>query len=124
MIQYPGWEKDIDEPGPDGNFVPPRSDIPADNASGEPEVHTPLFASKLQAFSEEFDERCKERHELGAEKYGPGKFLTVDTFEEAIQEIIDLANYARYTYVRLRAVQTSLEEKFGVDLDEDLSKEL
>lgn len=59
----------------------------------------------LQGLSEEFDSRCDQRHKMGAQKYGPGKFLEVDTFEEAMQEIIDLANYARYTYIRLRLLQ-------------------
>jgi len=48
---------------------------------------------------------CEERHEEGARKYGPGKFLTVDTFQEALEEIVDLANYARYTYIKVRMLQ-------------------
>jgi hypothetical protein len=69
--------------------------------------------AKLEAYSEEFDRRCEARHEMGSEKYGPGKFLMVDTLEEAMQEIIDLSNYARYTYIKLRALQDRLPEIVG-----------
>jgi hypothetical protein len=37
----------------------------------------------------------------------------VDTLEEAMQEIIDLSNYARYTYIKLRALQDRLPEIVG-----------
>jgi len=66
------------------------------------------FAAFITSLSEEFDEQCTARHKHGAEKYGAGKFLTVDTLEEAMQEIVDLANYARYTYIRLRLLQESI----------------
>lgn len=65
---------------------------------------------KLEKYSEEFDLVCSTRHDMGAEKYGPGKFLTVDTLQEAIEEVIDLANYARYTFIKLRALQDKLPE--------------
>jgi hypothetical protein len=68
---------------------------------------------KLEAYSEEFDDRCEERHEFGEAKYGPGKFLVVDTIEEALLELLDLANYARYTFVKLRALQDRLPEIIG-----------
>jgi hypothetical protein len=56
----------------------------------------------------EFDEATMARHRMGAEKYGPGKFLTVDTLQEALDEVVDLANYARYTYIRLRLLQEAI----------------
>ena len=59
----------------------------------------------MQALSEEFDSTCAERHEMGAEKYGALKFVEKDTFQEMIEEIVDLANYARYTYIKLRMMQ-------------------
>ena len=66
------------------------------------------FAKLIVTVSEEFDDQCEERHKRGGEKYGPGKFLTVDTLQEAIDEIVDLANYARYTYIKLRLLQHSI----------------
>lgn len=51
-----------------------------------------------------------ERHEMGAVKYGPVKYFEVDSLEEAIQEILDMANYAEYTYIKLRLLQAQLTE--------------
>jgi hypothetical protein len=39
--------------------------------------------------------------EAGADKYGPYKFLSADTLEEAMAEVVDLGNYAHMTYVKL-----------------------
>lgn len=66
------------------------------------------LAEYVVELSEEFETRTAERHAMGAEKYGPGKFLTVDTLEMALEEILDLANYARYTFIKLRLLQESL----------------
>jgi hypothetical protein len=45
--------------------------------------------------------------EMGAEKYGPVKFLSVDTFEEAMQELLDLNNYSRMLYIKLYLLRES-----------------
>jgi hypothetical protein len=45
------------------------------------------------------------RMELGEDKYGPLKFLEVDTVEEAMNEALDLANYARFIYIKLFLLQ-------------------
>lgn len=74
----------------------------------EPESNPEGFAQLIANFSEEFDEECINRHAMGAEKYGPGKFLTVDTLEEAMAEIVDMANYMRYTFIKLRLLQESI----------------
>lgn len=71
------------------------------------------LAEKVAEYSEEFDTMCQQRHDMGEKKYGPGKFLSVDTMEEALQEIVDLANYARYTYVKVRLLQDRLAQQEG-----------
>lgn len=71
------------------------------------------IAEILQAASDEFDLRTAERHEAGAKKYGPGKFLEVNTLEEAMQEVLDLGNYARYTYIKLYLLNQYLDEEHG-----------
>lgn len=73
----------------------------------------------VEGLSHEFDELTAQRHKAGAIKYGPGKFLTVDTIQEACDEIADLANYARYTYIRLRLLQESIAAQVGSEADED-----
>ena len=44
--------------------------------------------------------------------------MTVDTIEEALQEIADLANYARYTFIRLRILQESIMQNILPDSHE------
>lgn len=71
---------------------------------------TDVASQVLQQLSDEFDILCQERHTMGAEKYGPGSFVGVDTIEMAIHEVLDLANYARYTFIRLRLLQQGMIE--------------
>ena len=60
-----------------------------------------------------FDELVQQRHDAGAEKYGSFKFLGANTLEEAMEEILDLANYARYTYIKLWMLNAQVSEKYG-----------
>jgi hypothetical protein len=57
------------------------------------------------------DEETYQRHMEGAATYGPLKFLTADTLQEAYEEILDLINYARYTAVKVKMLQAALAEK-------------
>jgi hypothetical protein len=57
------------------------------------------------------DEETFQRHTEGAETYGPLKFVTADTLQEAYEEILDLINYARYTAVKVKMLQAFLSEK-------------
>lgn len=66
------------------------------------------IADRIQELNEEFDQRTFERHEMGEEKYGAGTWLGVDTIESAMEEVLDLANYARYTYVKLGLLRDGL----------------
>jgi len=68
------------------------------------------FAQIIADLSVEYDEMSITRHGLGAEKYGPGKFLVVDTIQEALEEIVDLGNYVRYTFIKLRLLQESIAQ--------------
>ena len=69
----------------------------------------------VQDLAEEFDKMCQDRHDAGAEKYGPFKFFGADTLEEAAQELVDLANYARYTFIKLRMIQAQITEKLATE---------
>ena|ERR1700756_1128316 len=76
----------------------------------ESSMSSDLAEAISQTLSEadaEFVQRCAERMEKGAEKYGPLKFMEVDTVEEAMQEAIDLSNYARFIYIKLYLLQKS-----------------
>lgn len=67
--------------------------------------------SLLEKYSREFDDLVSSRHNMGAEKYGPGKFLNVDTMQEALYELADMANYARYTFIKVRALQDRIAQE-------------
>lgn len=69
----------------------------------------PELLAKVEQYSMMFTQARQERHDMGAHKYGPGKFLTVNTLEEAAFELIDLANYAEYSFVRLMLLNEFLE---------------
>jgi hypothetical protein len=72
------------------------------------------IAERINELSQEFDKRCLERHVLGEEKYGAGTWMGIDTLEMAIEEVIDLANYTRFTYIKLRLLQANMAE-FAAD---------
>lgn len=59
------------------------------------------FAQLTREASAHFFASMTERHEMGEKKYGPIKFMEVNTLEEAMEEVVDLANYAMYTYLKL-----------------------
>src|SRR5688500_16063088 len=60
-----------------------------------------------------FDELLVSRHEEGAEKYGAFKFLESNTLEEAMFELVDLSNYARYTFIKLYLLNEHLDKTVG-----------
>jgi hypothetical protein len=81
----------------------------------------PSLAQLINAANNEYDERTQERHDEGADKYGPLKFLTVNTLEEAMQEVLDLGNYARYTYIRLWLLNHMLDDAYGEDAPQNIT---
>jgi len=70
------------------------------------------LAQLVESLSAEFEQRTIDRHRTGAEKYGPFAFFNKDMFEEAMEEVLDLANYARYAYIKLRLVQLQVAEDY------------
>lgn len=61
-----------------------------------------------------FFDMMQERHNKGQEKYGPVKFMDVNTLVEAMEEVVDLANYALYTFVKLWVLNRQVQ-KLQVD---------
>jgi hypothetical protein len=62
----------------------------------------------MEQASAAFDDLCSERHETGAQEYGPFKFLENDTLEMLEEELADIANYARYTFIKVQMLRESL----------------
>jgi hypothetical protein len=80
------------------------------NESGtETDVASALQAALAEA-DETFIRECSSRLSKGEEQYGSVKFLSVDTLQEAMDEVVDLANYARFTYVKLFVLQKKLDQ--------------
>jgi hypothetical protein len=63
----------------------------------------------------ECDKVADARYEAGQRKYGPNKYLDIDTLQHAVDEVVDLLNYARFTYVKLRLLQQGLANKIQAD---------
>jgi hypothetical protein len=57
-----------------------------------------------------FDRMCQERHDMGRTKYGTLTFLEMPTLHMALEEIADLANYARYTFVKVALLQWRIKQ--------------
>ncbi len=72
-------------------------------------------AEKLNELSAEWDTFTQERHEMGAREYGPTAFLENDMFEYIFEELADIANYVRYTYIKLRLLEEVARER-GIDM--------
>lgn len=67
-----------------------------------------------------FDQMCQMRHEAGNEEYGPVAFLENDTLLMALEELADLSNYARYTFIKVYILADRLgkiqpEEQIGAN---------
>lgn len=69
---------------------------------------TEALADMVKQASEAYDQMCQDRHDMGAEKYGPVKFMEIDSIEMALEEIADLGNYARYTWIKLHMIQAAV----------------
>lgn len=57
--------------------------------------------------------QMQTRHIMGEEKYGPIKFMEVNTLVEAMEEVIDLANYALYTFMKLYVLNEQMKKVVG-----------
>jgi hypothetical protein len=68
------------------------------------------FQQLTQKASGIFFSMMQERHIMGEKKYGPIKFTEVNTLVEAMEEVVDIANYAMYTFMKLYVLNTQLQK--------------
>lgn len=68
------------------------------------------FRQLTREATELFFTMMQTRHEMGEQKYGAIKFMEVNTLEEAMEEVVDLANYAMYTFMKLYVLNTQLQK--------------
>ncbi len=69
----------------------------------------------LEMFNSEFFDLCQQRSEQGAIDYGELNFMKVNLPEFIFEELADMANYARFLYIRLRAIEEYARES-GIDM--------
>lgn len=74
-----------------------------------------VSADLLERLNAEFFELQSQRQEVGAKEYGDLAFLKNPLPQFIIEELVDLANYARFLYIRLRLLEVAANES-GVDL--------
>lgn len=65
---------------------------------------------QMETFNSEFFDLCEVRHNTGAEEYGPLNFLNVDLPKFMYEEMADIANYARFLYIRMRLLEETARE--------------
>lgn len=75
----------------------------------EPEL-TPERKELIVAAEQQFDAMCLDRHRKGNQKYGTFTFLDLPTLTMAMEEVADLANYARYTFIKLVLLQDMIKQ--------------
>jgi hypothetical protein len=69
-----------------------------------------VSVEEITVASNMFDDLCLKRHEGGAEEYGPFAFLKNDMIKMMIEEMCDVANYARYEFIKLVILDKKLSE--------------
>ncbi len=72
-----------------------------------------LDPATLQTASEAFDNLCKTQWEKGRREYDDFNFLKVNTLEFALEELADLANYARMTFIKVWLIKEALASQLA-----------
>lgn len=73
------------------------------------------FTQLTQDASSLFFKMMQDRHIMGEEKYGPIRFMDVNTLHEAMEEVVDLGNYALYTFMKLYVLNLQLQKLLPPD---------
>jgi len=77
----------------------------------------------METFNSEFFDLCEVRHNTGAEEYGALNFLNVDLPTFMYEEMADIANYARFLYIRMRLLEETVRER-GFDMSAPFTEEV
>jgi len=78
------------------------------------------FNQLTREASEVFFNMMQERHVMGEEKYGPIKFMEVNTLEEALEELADFGNYVMYTFMKVYVLNLQLKKLLSKEGHEPL----
>jgi hypothetical protein len=91
-----------------------------DNEEQKPPEMYDVPVEVMQELSDEFNSLIFSRHVEGAEQYGEFQFLKNDMVRFIAEELADIANYCRYTYMKLRLMEKVLNAS-GTDLTDFLA---
>lgn len=90
------------------------------NINGDELTPEEIEAYELEGYmnekAEEFDTLAAERHQAGADLYGPITFLGNDVIRMMLEELADTTNYCRMQAVKLMILQDRLETELGSKL--------
>jgi hypothetical protein len=105
MTESDGSTKDVSDQdtNTEPTFSPPPTDLP------EPDL-TPEQKELIVVAEQLFEQMCLDRHRAGNQKYGKFTFLEMPTVQMAMEEVVDLANYARYTFIKLALLQDAIRQ--------------
>jgi hypothetical protein len=62
----------------------------------------------LRTWDNEFDSMVQDRLEMGKRDYGSLGFVKNDVWTMAKEEVVDLANYARFLYYKISALEVHI----------------
>src|SRR5260370_482448 len=64
----------------------------------------------IRQADELFDKACAEKYQVGKQNYGAFAFIENPTLQMAMDEIVDLANYARFTFIKLALLKHQIDK--------------
>ena len=64
---------------------------------------------KVSKLENDFIGLIESRARTGAEEYGEFTFMKNNTFDMMIEELADIVNYCRFTYIKLRIFQEEVQ---------------
>lgn len=65
----------------------------------------------------EIDEMCNQRLEIGKKKYGEDAWITRNTFQDMIEELSDMINYAKFMIMKLNDMKEIVDTHQGTIQD-------
>jgi len=69
--------------------------------------------ARVQQYTTDFFAQCQIKHDEGEREYGQLQFFDSNTLIEAMDQVCGLANYAMYTYIKLRMINDDIQKLIG-----------
>lgn len=69
------------------------------------------MVEEVNQLSALFDEMCQQRHDEGKVEYGALTWLENDVVRMMLEEMIDIANYCRFQFIKLLLMKGELDSQ-------------